>query len=233
MPKKAKRYEAFAVFWDHVRDEKLVILQNEHKGRVTPDCLSDTWNESFERAYLGIRPHLKKYRSLKTFPVPSGVMALPSPIQAENAHQALMYFLNPGIHLSGEIGVLDSREYLSIESKAMDEEQRLDDKSIVPKSSEIQKELADLASTLFEAAETGQPLKKQELADKLEWDMNKVGRRMERFFGPKPFTKAYAALFQSKDPRKGIIDCLKNGFYNVDGIVENDEDNGHDYDFLD
>src|SRR4029079_18780383 len=86
----AKLFEAF---WDQVRNAEQTIRENSH--RPPPLDVDDKWNWGLEDSYEAIHLLLISLQRPRLF---NAVSALPhrrGPFIADNAHQGLMFQLNP------------------------------------------------------------------------------------------------------------------------------------------
>lgn len=109
----------------YIEQAEREIRENAHRGRIPPICFGDPWDEGFASAYQALSPYLSRFRKQRYFPVPPGLAYCPTPIKAETALQAQMFFLNPTAELFGEPGVLDTAEYKAIKASGMRELQEL------------------------------------------------------------------------------------------------------------
>lgn len=67
-----------------------------------------------------------------------------------------------------------------------------------------------------------EPVVSKELEKKLEWNQPKVHREMKKLFGDKPMQQ-YKQCFSAEKKLTGFMKKLKDGTYDVDGIVESDQ----------
>ena len=100
----------FDDFWREIGRAEEFIRQYGHTG--WDPSYRERWDEPLEQAYEAIRPHLAPVVYPRMIITPVEFPNL-RPYEAETAHQALMYFLNPPENLFGYLGALDSEEYPS------------------------------------------------------------------------------------------------------------------------
>jgi hypothetical protein len=223
---------AVNLFWSFVATFELDIRQNGHRGRMPPCCLDDPWNEEFAQAYELLAQHLKRFRQLRYFKVPAGLAFFQMPLLAETAHQALMFFLNPAFGLYGEMGVLDSPEYIAIKEAAMAElEQhqaaRLKAK-VKPKCSKDAKTSVELIELMAHLRDhhfpEGKPacniaLGLKDLQKHFGWSQGTATRRMKALFKTSGSgMDRYKAVFSDDEPLKGYRKELEDSTLDVDAL---------------
>jgi len=222
---------AVDAFWRFVARMELDIRQNAHRGRMPPCCLNDPWDEEFAQAYELLALHLKRFRRLRYFKVPAGLAFFQFPLWAETAHQALMFFLNPAFGLYGEMGVLDSPEYIAIKEAAMAElEQhqaaRLKAKA-KPKCSKEAKTLVELIELNAHLWDHHFPKGKpacnitfglEDLKKHFGWSKSTVTRRMQVLFKSADAMDSYNAVFTSHEPVKGYKKVFEDATLDVDAL---------------
>lgn len=227
--------DVFDVFWGHVQEAERNVRENGHRGRLPPDCYGDPWDEDFAAAFEAVKRYVRKFRRDRFFPVPAGLAFRPGPIRAETAHQALMFFLNRPEELHGEMGVLDSPEYLAIKSEALKElEHRsrtrrpasnLQDLPCT-KSAKIIGELAMLKACLLEyhIPKKGEvvmkPLTLYEIRAKFfpEWCQPTATRRMQKLFKAHDAAAAYARIFTGDMPPDGFRRRFEDSTMDVESV---------------
>ncbi len=221
--------QKFETFWDHVTNAERDIRENGHLGRLPPPHFGDPWDEEFAAALHELIPLLRKFRKLRFYLTPVGLAFRPSPILAETAHEALMFFLNRPEELHGEKGVLDSTEYLAIKAAAMLELQELEAARVAPKrisscsrSAKRRSELIELRGFLLDFhLPEGKPFRARtltsaEIEAHFGWSQSKVSRRMSELFKDRNGMKGYGALFGTHTTTKGF----RNGFDNKTLTIE-------------
>lgn len=234
--KNSKVFEAFETFWDFVRRIEVDVRLHCNGPRALPQDYGDFWNEEFADAYERIRPYLGKYRRKRFFYGPKGVPSFAAPFTADNAHQALMFFLNGPEVLYGDAWVLDSAEYRAIKAEASVELLDRDKVRLRPsplkdlpycREAKILAEVSHLKAFLIdthfprdrkkEASLT--TLSVREIAGRLVWSRSKASRRLARLFQCKEGKKAYDAVFSRKTTPRGYCQRFDDATLNVDGIV--------------
>ena len=103
-------------YWSMIRRRERDIRENGH--RPCPCDVDDRWDFEFEDAYEVIHPLLVCINKPQIFVAVSSLPHLRGPFAAENAHQALMFQLNPAEAMYGDPSQLDSEKYLDIRNKA-------------------------------------------------------------------------------------------------------------------
>jgi hypothetical protein len=222
--------DAFDVFWDYVRQAEEDI-ETHRGGRLPPICHGDPWNDDFAYAYDAIQRYLGKFRCRRFFVVPVGLPFRGRPIQAETAHQALMYFLNPSRELYGDAQALSSPEYLAIKKEAL-EELAHRNKSRKPRwkrketpcsvSSRILGELATLRGYIFGhhfppgGGFNGKTLTGEEIAKAFNWSQTTASRRMQVLLKRDDGMAAYNAIFDIEMPPEGYRRRLEDGTIDVE-----------------
>ncbi|NLX97851.1 MAG: hypothetical protein GXY83_16935 [Rhodopirellula sp.] len=230
--------DVFEVFWDHIRRAEQDVRRNGHLGRLPPDCSNDPWDADFAAAYEAVKRYLRKFRRDRFFPVPAGLAFRSGPIQAESAHQALMYFLNKPDELHGEVGVLDSTEYVAIKAEAIKELELRDKarrprlKTDAPVSSQDARMLASLTMLQAFVMEhhfpaggnvVCEPLTLKQIVAKFGWSQSTATRRMKKLFprkekGDPEGMAAYNKLFAGEAPTRGYLQAFKDGTLDVEAI---------------
>lgn len=222
---------AVNLFWSFVATFELDIRQNGHRGRMPPCCLDDPWDEEFAQAYELLAQHLKRFRRLRYFKVPAGLAFFQLPLWAETAHQALMFFLNPAFGLYGEMGVLDSPEYIAIKEAAMAEleqhqaaQLKAKAKPKCSKDSRILVELIELKGHLRDdlIRRNGKahwnPLGLKDIQNHFGWSQATATRRMQSLFQTADAMDAYNEVFRETEPPSGYLKKLDDTTLNVDAL---------------
>ncbi len=220
-------------FWNKVQKAEQDIRENGHVGRLPPICFGDPWDAEFAQAYDAVRPHLSKFRKERYYRVPSGLAFRPSPLKAETAHQALMFFLNRPDELYGEKGVLDSPEYKAIKEAAMLELQQRDEirisKNRRPSSSSSAKQRSSIielrAFLIDHHFPKGRPFQKETLPceaieQEFGWSQGTVSKKMTTLFKLAGGMTAYTALFEDKETStpKGFRKLFDDSTLDVDSL---------------
>lgn len=223
-------------FWRQVSAAEQHVNQNSHRGLCPPCCYGDPWNEEFAEAYAKLRPWLKLFRSNRIYPVPPGIMYRPSPIQAESASQALMFFLNPPKQLEGCPGVLETNEYLAMKSDAI---QELDDadkrrrkkrspKKPYSRSSRRRAQLLELRALLInhhfpENDEfSGRCLTGKEIGKALNCSQSTASRLMSLLFQRKDGMEAYNKVFSTDRTPRGYLRQFDDDTLSVEAITRSE-----------
>ena len=234
--------EAFSRFWNFVDRAEQDIWQNGHRGRLPPDCHGDPWDDEFAAAYESVVPLLKKFQQERFFEVPVGLALFSGPLQAETAHQALMFFLNPSKELYGEKGPLDSPQYLAIKDAAMKEISDKDKARISgalkkrPSSSaRLASELIELRAFIFDhhfpkdGGVRTTTLTSKEIESHFNWSQPTVSRKMGKIFQSDKGMKVYGVVFGTHTSDAGYCKRLEDLTLSVDAIWNDrrpDEDEG-------
>ncbi len=245
--KQADFIHAWDTYWNHVERAERDIRENGHRGRLPPICYGDPWDEEFAAAYEAVRPFLRKFLKIRYYPVPVGLAFCMTPIKAETALQALMFFLNPAAELYGEAGVLDSAEFKAIKAAALLEFQRRDDARVAKtrisactRKAKTKSQLVELRGVIFDHHfPKGEPFRKETLESKeiealFGWSQSTVNKKMKLLFKGQNGMTAYAAVFDSHATTKGYNDRLEDQTLRVEAIWEdrrpedNDEDDDDD-----
>lgn len=119
-----------AFFWTQARQTERRIRENGHRP-----CLVDVegiWNCEFEDAYEAIHPILVYISKPRLFIGVSSLPQLRGPFEADNAHQALMFQLNPEEAIYGDPSLLESAEYRDLRKQAEAEVEMLAKMDQVP-----------------------------------------------------------------------------------------------------
>jgi hypothetical protein len=103
-------------FWAQVRQVERRIRENGHRPR--PVDVEGIWNCEFEDAYEAIHPILACISKPRLFNGVSSLPRLRGPFDADNAHQALMFQLNPEEAMDGDPSLLESAEYRDLRKQA-------------------------------------------------------------------------------------------------------------------
>ena len=106
-----------------VRRIEQYIAENSH--RPCPIDAEDRWDFKLEDAYDAIHPLLVCLSRPRIFMAVSSLVNQRGPFTADNAHQALMFVLNPPEALFGNAGVLKSDEYIELRTEAEAEVRQL------------------------------------------------------------------------------------------------------------
>ncbi len=223
--------DSFDKFWNFVAKAEQDIQQNGHLGRMPPDSHDDPWDDEFAAAYDVVEPQLQKFRETRFFKVPAGLAFVPGPFTAETAHQALMFFLNPSTQLYGELGVLDTPEYLAIKESAMQELQNRDEAriSVVSEkrpslSARMASELIELRAFIFDhhLPKGGRvqttTLTSKEIESHFGWSQSKVSKKMSKLFKSNRGMSAYGAVFGTHTPDDVVHNRLEDSTLSVDVI---------------
>jgi len=222
--------EVFANFWHFVNRAESDVRSNENRGRLPPICVYDPWDEAFAAAYEGVEPFLRRFNRRRFFAVQSGLAFRTGPIEALNAHQALMHFLNKPDELYGEIRVLDSSEFKAIKSAAICELHDIDDARIAKKrrtctlSAQKRSELIELrAFVLDHHFPKSRPvelrsLRSDEIETRFGWSQPTVSRKMAQLFKTRNGMEAYAAVFGNHPSPNGLRQRFDDGTLSVDEL---------------
>lgn len=108
--------KSFGFFWTLVRQIEHRVRENGHQIRRRD--VDGIWNWEFEDAYEAVHPSLVCISRTRLF---NGVSSMPhrrGPFEADDAHQALMFQLNPEEALYGDLSLLESTEYLDLRKQA-------------------------------------------------------------------------------------------------------------------
>lgn len=122
--------KSIVIFWTKVRLTERQIHENSH--RPCQLDVEDIWNCELEDAYEAIHPILVCISKPRLF---NGVSLLPhlrGPFEADNAHQALMFQLNPEEAMYGDPSILKSSEYQAIRKQAEAEVEMLAKMDAIP-----------------------------------------------------------------------------------------------------
>ena len=115
--------KSIVYFWTQVRQIERRICETGH--RPCPADVEGVWDCDFEDAYEAIQPILVCIRKPRLF---SGVSSFPhqrGPFEADNAHQGLMFQLNPEEAMYGDASLLESTEYRELRKQAETEVEML------------------------------------------------------------------------------------------------------------
>jgi len=107
--------DALDRFWQIISDEEDYIRQYGHYA--FPEW-KEKWHQALEDCYAEIRPLLEAVSQHQMF---QGLPGNLNPFTAENYHHALTLVLNPPERWFGNIGVLNSVEYLELKKSAESE----------------------------------------------------------------------------------------------------------------
>ena len=146
-----------------------------------------------------------------------------------------MFFLNKPEELHGEVGVLDSHEYLAIKTEAMTELEQRDRSRRAPSiakdlpcspSAKVLGEIATLKGALWEYHFRSEgevvlaPLSLAEIRIKFfpRWSQSTATRRMQKLFKRKDATAAYSAMFARDATPQGYCRRFENGTVDVEAI---------------
>ena len=212
----------FEKFWDFVAACERNYRTEGHTGFYPPDMVGDFCIAEFHDVYDQIHPWLKKFHKRRMFSLPVCLRHHPGPITAETGHQALLFFLNPPEALHGELGVLDSAEYLEMKKIACDElayaQRQWQAAQKRPKPSveaQTRAKLVELRSVIYDhhfpkkAPFRQATLKAEKIAEKLGWSQSTVSRLMSQLFKtPSRGMAAYHAIFKTMDVPKGYREKL-------------------------
>ena len=229
----------FDEFWRVIDLNESYVRRYGHA--VWHPGLRDRWDEQLERAYEAIRPHLSALRRPSLFTTPAGAKGF-NPYEAETAHQALMFFLNPPENMFGQIWVLTSPEYLRIKQETMAELERLRSAPGRPerparrppspsrpaKRARRNTRRADdkllLRNYLLvhhlpsRGGPVLEPLSQGEIAEELGWDQPRVSRAMKALFKVGAM-KAYKSQLASGQLR-GFLKRGEDGTTDVEAFDE-------------
>ncbi|MCA8990002.1 MAG: hypothetical protein KDA78_20315, partial [Planctomycetaceae bacterium] len=89
------------------------IRESYGRGRIPPDYVGDNWDADFEQAYKSISFHIPQSATQFYVP-PAGTAYCSHLFEASNPVEAWMFLINPADEAFGEVGFLDSPEYLEI-----------------------------------------------------------------------------------------------------------------------
>jgi len=165
--------EALDYFWATISEEELYIRQHGHYG-----CSGweDMWHPKLEDSYSSIRDLLEPVMQRRIFRDLPGQM---NPFAADNSHHALMLVLNPPEKWFGNIGVLNSPEYLALKQAAREEivvvSPTSETDSANANSSHFE-DLNDTALTILAAMDTSDPRTLKEIAEKSGYPYDVVRR---------------------------------------------------------
>jgi hypothetical protein len=226
----------FDDFWREIRRAEEFIRQYGHTG--WEPRYQERWHEPLEQAYAAIRPHLAPVVYPRMIITPVEFPNL-NPYEAETAHQALMYFLNPPENLFGHLRALDSREYLQIKRDAHAELDRLQSPrpgTVPPKSrrrgpakrSRVNSRQANDARTLKgflieyhlspERNSAREPPTQKQIGKQLNWAQYRVSRAIKAVFGDDGM-RAYLQLFKV-GRLDGFLKHFDDGTSDVEAFVE-------------
>jgi len=228
--KTAQFITAFDEFWRFVAEAEQDVRKNGYLGRLAPCCYGDPWDERFAAAYEAIRLRLRKLCKTRYYAAPAGLAFFPGPFTAENAHQALMYFLNPPGELYGEKGLLDSAEYKAIKEAAMAELQQIDDARVAKSRRRPCSMSAKQRSALIELRGfildhhfpknkpfQSRTLTSEEIQKYFGWSQSTVSRKMRKLFKTRK-ASAYAVLFSTHSAPKGYRQRFEDATLSVDAL---------------
>ena len=122
--------KSLGAFWSLVRQIERRILESSH--RPCPLEIDDLWNSEFEDVYEAIHPLLVCISWSQLFNRVSSLPHLRGPFEAENAHQALMFQLNPEEAMYGDISLLETKEYVALRKLAEAEAEQLANMDVIP-----------------------------------------------------------------------------------------------------
>lgn len=229
----------FVEFWRIIDLNERHVRQYGHVG--WHPGRRDGWDEQLGRAYEAIRLHLASLRRPFLVATPAEAKGL-NPFDAETAHQALMFFLNPPENLFGQIWILTSSEYHRIKQQALAEFERLQTSPREPKKSaslspcvrnpaerpprnnrryhdSLQLQAFLLARDCpHESDFVPEPLSQGEIARGLRWDQPRVSRAMQALF-KKGGMKEYKARL-STGMLRGFLKRLADGRTDVEAYDE-------------
>lgn len=117
-------------FWSQVRQIESRIRENGH--RHCPLDIDDRWNHEFEDAYEAIRPLLVCISNPRLFVGVSSLPHLRGPFEAKNAHQALLFQLNPEEAMYGNPALLEAKEFVTLRKLAEAESELLASMNEIP-----------------------------------------------------------------------------------------------------
>ncbi|WP_254511371.1 hypothetical protein [Anatilimnocola floriformis] len=118
----------FGCYWDQVRRTEKFIVERYHLSLQNEDL----WDLDFEDSYDAIAPSLASVYDERLFYAVSAVPERRGPFHAVNAHQALMFCLNPPEAMCGLPGILDSVGYVELRSLAERELKQLQSMPSIP-----------------------------------------------------------------------------------------------------
>ncbi len=157
--------ELFDDYWRAITRAEDFICQYGHDADPSWDCRS---NRDLLTAHEALCPILK-YVSPRPMirNLPGGINAF----AAENFHYALVMVLNPPERWFGQIGMLDSSEYLALKKDVEEEQSRL-----VSLVTQLER-LSDDVRKVFEAV-TSEPLVGDQIARKVDVHPDNVRRHL-------------------------------------------------------
>lgn len=165
-------------FWSQVRQIEKRILENCH--RLGPLDVEGLWNDEFEKTYETLAPLLAPLCQPQIFLGVSSLPHLRGPFEAENAHQALMFQLNPEEAMYGDPSLLRSEEYNVLRQAAEAEVKQLETKGnpILRGLSTVKQEIVDALK-----AAKGQPLRGKEIAERINRSYDAVRSYLPELMG--------------------------------------------------
>lgn len=122
-------------FWTQVRQVERRICENGHRPR--PVDAEGLWNYELEEAYEVIHPILICISRTRLFKGVSSLPHLQGPFEAVNAHQALMFQLNPEEAMYGDPSLLETAEYRDVRKQAEAEVETLTKMDRIPVAVQI------------------------------------------------------------------------------------------------
>jgi hypothetical protein len=117
-----KTQKAFGIFWDRIGHAENMIF--DHTGPRYPPFVKEDMDDSFFEAYAAIKQALKPLANKRHFIGPPEAPGYPV-FEAETAHEALMFILNPPEALFGLPAILTKEEYLTIKREAQEEYRKI------------------------------------------------------------------------------------------------------------
>jgi hypothetical protein len=108
--------QAFNAYWSLIRRFEFDIQENGHRP-CTPEA-AEYWDFDLEEAYEVIHPLLVCISRPQFFIAVSPLPQYRGPFEADNAHKAMMFQLNPPESMYGDPSLLNSENYLCTRNRA-------------------------------------------------------------------------------------------------------------------
>ena len=99
--------KTLVAFWSHVRQIESRVRDNGH--RPCPWDVDSLWDQELEESSEALHPLLVCLSKRQVFMAASSLPEKRGPIEADNAHQALMFQLNPEEAMYGNPSLLSQK----------------------------------------------------------------------------------------------------------------------------